>query len=168
MVNSWKSFAVGALAMLILVAAGSMFFTGKDKSSVIPGTPEKSITEAEDLSNKVTITPLPSLRIIRGTEVPFKGKIELRQAIAGRAAKDISIVNFQATGEHADKSLIKIVWDNGEIEKISPGTNNKRFSSEKRAVEIVVIGYSMHERRVFKDSSRDGTLNWEIRYEPVD
>ncbi|WP_371363607.1 hypothetical protein SRRS_44850 [Sporomusa rhizae] len=167
MVNSWKSFAVGAMAMFVFVAV-YMFFTGTDKSSVVPVTPEIGVTEAEDLSSKVTITPLPSLRIVRGTEVPFKGKIELRQAIAGRAAKDIAIVNFQATGEHADKSVIKIVWDNGEVEKVVPGTNNKRFAPEKRAVEIVVTGYSMHERRLFKDSSRDGMLTWEIRYEPVD
>lgn len=167
MVNSWKSFAVGALTILVLVAV-YMFFTGTEKNSGVPGAPEKSVTEAEDLSNKVTITPLPSLRIVRGTEVPFKGKIELRQAIAGRMAKDITIVNFQATGEHADKSFIKIVWENGEVEKIAPGTNNTNYSPERRAVEIVVTGYSMHERRVFKDSSRDGTLTWEIRYEPVD
>ena len=164
MVESWKSFVIGALSMLILVVVGYMLFTGMEKSLTIP---ENNVVDIEDFSNKVSITPLPSLRIIRGTEVPFEGKIELRQAIVGRAAQDIAIVNFQATGEHADKSVIKIVWENGEVEKVYPGTNNKKFSPDKRAVEIVVMGYSMHERRIFKDASRKGTLTWEIRYEPI-
>lgn len=165
MVRSWKSFAVGALTMLVLAGAAYLLLTGTGKHAPVP---ENSLTDAEDIAKNVTITPLPSLRIIRGTAVPFEGKIELRQAIAGRAARDITIVSFQAVGEHADKSVIKIVWENGEIEMVSPGTNNKRFSPERRAVEMVVMGYSMHERRVFKDSSRKGTLTWEIRYEPVD
>lgn len=164
MVQSWKSFAIGAFVMLVMVIAGYMLFSGTEKRTAIP---EKSVVDTEDFANKVTITPLPALRIVRGTEVPFEGKIELRQAIAGQAAQDIAIVNFQATGEHADKSVIMIVWENGEVEKIYPGTKNKKFSPERRAVKISVMGYSMHERPIFRDASRKGTLTWEIRYEPV-
>ncbi|MDF2875107.1 MAG: hypothetical protein K0R22_1790 [Sporomusa sp.] len=151
--------------LLVVVIAAYLFFPGMDKSFTIP---EKGFTDSADLANRVTITPMPSLRIIHGIEVPFTGKIELRQAIAGRAARDISVVNFEATGENAEKSVIKIVWENGEIEKVSPGTKNKIFSADKRAVEIIVTGYSMHERRIFRDNSRKGTLTWEIRYEPVE
>ncbi|HWR42411.1 hypothetical protein [Sporomusa sp.] len=151
--------------MFIFVITAYMLFSGTEKSFTIP---ENGVADTDNTANMVSITPLPSLRIIRGTEVPFEGKIELRQAIAGRAAQDISVVNFQATGEHAEKSVIKIVWENGEVEKVYPGTKNKKFIANKRAVEIVVMGYSMHERRLFKDSSRKGTLTWEIRYEPIE
>ncbi|TWH46879.1 hypothetical protein [Sporomusa sp. KB1] len=164
MVQSWKSFAIGALAMLVIIIVGYMLFTGTEKRTAIP---EKNVVDTEDFSNKVTITPLPSLRIVRGTEVPFEGKIELQQAIAGQAAQDVAIVNFQATGEHADKSVIMIVWENGEVEKVYPGTKNKKFSPDRRAVKILVIGYSMHERNIFRDASRKGMLTWEIHYEPV-
>lgn len=164
MVKSWKSFIIGAVAMLVVVTAAYLLIIGAGKS---PAIPENNIANISDFSNNVTITPLPSLRIIRGTEVPFEGKVQLRQALAGQAAQDITIVNFQATGEHADKSVITIVWENGEVEKVYPGTQNKKYSQDRRAVEILVTGYSMHERRIFKDSSRKGTLTWEIRYEPV-
>jgi hypothetical protein len=99
--------------------------------------------------------------------VPFSGKVTLPQAIAGRFAKNLTIVNFSAAGDRAEKSAIKIVWENGEVERITPGTQNKQFAPERRAVEITIEGYSVHERRIFKDSARPGTLTWEIRYEPV-
>ncbi|MGL5514077.1 MAG: hypothetical protein ACRDBM_12680 [Sporomusa sp.] len=165
MLTSWKSFALGALSMLIIIAGGYLVFLETDQRAV---PPETNPTETADQSNTVTITPLPSLRVLYGIEVPFKGKVELKQTIAGRAARNITVVSFQATGEHAEKSVIKIVWENGEIEHISPGTQDKQFSPERRAVEIVVLGYSMRERAIFKDSARNGTLTWEIRYEPVD
>ena len=165
MITSWKSFLIGAVTMLVAVTAGYMIYTGTGTG--FPG-PEKGITDAPVPTDRVTITPLPSLRIIHGIEVPFEGRIELRQAIAGRAARDVSVVSFQATGENAGKSEIRIVWENGETESIRPGAQNMVFSPDKRAVEIIVIGYSMHERRIFKDSNRKGTLTWEIRYEPVE
>lgn len=165
MITSWKSFLIGAVFMLVAVAAGYMVYTGAGNSFT---GPEKEITDTPVPSDRVTITPLPSLRIIHGIEVPFEGRIELRQAIAGRAARDVSVVSFQATGENADKSEIRIVWENGETETIRPGAQNTSFSPDKRAVEIIVIGYSMHERKIFKDSRRKGTLTWEIRYEPVE
>jgi hypothetical protein len=165
MSNSWKSFAVGAISMLVFIVAGYMVFTGADKNFT---TPKSQVESPENLSNMVTITPLPSLRIIRGNDVPFEGTIELRQAVAGRFAQNIDIINFQATGEHAEKSVIKIVWENGEIEKVSAGTKDKKFAPDRRASAISVLGYSMHERRIFRDSSRKGTLTWEVRYEPVE
>lgn len=165
MVKSWKSFAVGAISMLVFIVAGYMVFSGMEKNFT---TPENRVENPESLSNIITITPLPSLRIIRGSEVPFEGNIELRQAIAGRFAQNLAVVNFQATGEHAEKSAIKIVWENGEIEKVYPGTKDKKFAPERRASAISVVGYSMHERRIFGDSSRKGTLTWEIRYEPIE
>ncbi|MBP2634382.1 MAG: hypothetical protein H6Q72_289 [Firmicutes bacterium] len=164
MIKSWQSFVLGAVIMLLAVLAMNMVYPVTEKQVI----PETAIINTEDLANKVTITPLPTLRIIRGNQVPFEGKVELRQVFAGRAGRDITIVNFQAAGEHADKSLIKIVWENGEVEKLAPGTVNKTFSPDRRAVEIAVIGYSMHERPIFRDASRKGTLTWEIRYEPID
>lgn len=161
MVKTWKAFALGALFMLVLMVAGYLVYTGTDRN--LPG-PSGTMEETGD---KITITPLPTLRIIRGMEVPFTGKAELRQAIAGRAARNLAIVNFQATGEHAEKSFIKIVWENGEVDTVYPG-QAKQFAEDRRAVEIVIQGYSMHERRIFRDSSRQGTLTWEIRYEPVE
>lgn len=136
------------------------------KETPLPTKPE-TIQSAVS-SGAVTITPLPSLRIIRGESVPFEGKAEFKQAIAGIFAQDISIINFQATGENSEKSFIKIVWENGEVEKLYPGTTNKKFSPNRRASEISVIGYSVHERRIFKNSNRKGTLTWEIRYEPME
>ncbi len=164
MVKTWKFFALGALSMLVLMIAGYLIFTAIDKN--LPDASGQ--TEGMGNSNTVTITPLPSLRIIRGTEVSFEGKTELRQAIAGRAARNLTVVSFQATGEHADKSFIKIVWENGETDKVYPDTPEKKFAEDRRAVEISITGYSMHERRILRDSSRPGTLTWEIRYEPVE
>lgn len=162
MVTSWKSFFAGALTMLVLGIVGYMFFVGAGQNTV----PEPKSAEPAVPSNIISITPLPPLLILSGTEVPFEGKVQLRQAIAGKAAQNISIVNFQATGEQAQKSSIQIVWENGEVENFYPGTKDKKFSPERRAAEIYVIGYSMRERRIFQDSPRKGTLTWEIRYEP--
>lgn len=159
-----KNFLIGAISMLIFVICSYMIFTGTDKSI---NTPSDNTKNTVIPSDTVVITPLPPLLIIRGTDVAFEGKVELRQAIAGRFAKSIVITDFQATGEHSEKSVIKIVWENGEVEKVYPGTKDKRFLSDKKAVEISIAGYSMHERPIFKDSSRKGILNWEIRYEPV-
>lgn len=159
-----KNFIIGAVSMLVFIVGSYIMFTESGKN--IP-TPPDNVKSTVIPSDAVVITPLPPLLIIRGTDVAFEGKVELRQAIAGRFAQGIVITNFQATGEHAEKSMIKIVWENGEVEKIYPGTKDKRFLSNKRAVEISILGYSMHERPIFKDSSRKGTLTWEIRYEPT-
>lgn len=166
MTKHWKPFVIGATTMLVLFAGFYMFFmASQDKLIHQQPSPTSNAAVQPDA---VTITPLPTLRLIRGNEVPFEGKVELKQAIAGRFAQNVTVVSFQATGEHADKSVLKIIWENGEEDKLSPGTQNKTFSPDKRAVEISVSGYSVHERRLFKDSNRSGTLTWEIRYEPVE
>ncbi|MEG6586616.1 hypothetical protein [Dendrosporobacter sp. 1207_IL3150] len=165
MLKHWKPYIVGAFTMFIVLIGFYVFFVDP-KESTMHSSP-KSI-QANIPSDSVTITPLPTLRIIRGERVPFEGKVELKQAIAGLFAQDLVVVNFQVTGENSEKSFIKIVWENGEVEKLYPGTTNKIFSPSRRAVEITVVGYSIHERRLFKDSNRKGTLTWEIRYDPVE
>jgi hypothetical protein len=158
----WKSFIAGVIVVFVLMAGAYSFFVGsKDTSSPSPSQPIETAIPFD----AVTITPL---RVMRGTEVPFEGKVELRQAIAGNFAKKIIVDNFQATGEHADRSMLKIVWENGEVETIYPGTKDRVFPPEKRATQITISGYSVHERRIFKDSSRKGNLTWEIHYEPME
>lgn len=159
----WKHFAIGAISMLILLIGGYLLFSETGKSLTTPPPVIPTIP-----SDTVIIKPLPPLLILRGTDVAFEGKVEFRQAIAGRFAQNIVVHNFKATGDNAEKSMIKIVWENGQVEKIYPGTQDKRILSNQRAVEISILGYSMHERRFFKDSNRKGTLTWEIRYEPVE
>jgi len=161
----WKPFVIGAIMMLLL-AGVYMFFTTSPKNGIkSPALPRADTAVRPDA---VTITPLPTLRLIRGNEVPFEGKVELKQTIAGRFAQNVTIVSFQATGEQANKSILKIVWENGEEDKLAPGTLNRVFPPDKRAVDISINGYSVHERRLFKDSNRSGTLTWEIRYEPAE
>lgn len=116
----------------------------------------------------VSITSLPSFRSLNGINVPFRGKKRFVQGIAGRYAQNITIAGFRASGENAYKSAIIITWEDGSIELVPAGTANVRFPPEKRAKEIIVQGYSVHERKVFRDSARDGVLNWEIIYEPVE
>jgi hypothetical protein len=165
MLKNYKPYIIGATAMFFLLSGLYLLFIAPKSTTTLPVKPE---TIQTTLPDAVTITPLPSLRIIRGESVPFEGKAEFKQAIAGNFAQDISIINFQATGENPEKSFIKIVWENGEVEKLYPGTTNKKFSANRRASEITVNGYSVHERRIFKNSNRKGTLTWEIRYEPVE
>jgi hypothetical protein len=119
-------------------------------------------------SDTVLITALPSYRTLNGINVAFRGKKRYLQKFVGRYAQNITIVSFRATGEHAYKSTILITWEDDSTEIVSAGVTNIRFSAEKRAKEIVVQGYSVHERKVFRDSIRDGVLNWEILYEPVE
>lgn len=158
----WKSFIAGAVVVFVLISGAYLFFVGsKDTSS--PSTSEPIETAIP--FDAVTITPL---RVMKGTEVPFEGKAELRQTISGNFAKKIIIDNFQASGEHAEKSMLKIVWENGEVETIYPGTRDRAFPPEKRATQITIIGYSVHERRIFQDSNRKGSLTWEIHYEPME
>ena len=157
----WRSFAAGAVFVLMVAGVYILFAGTKDISSSSPSTSVETAIPFD----AVTITPL---RVIRGTEIPFEGKIELRQAIAGNFAQKLIIVNFQASGEHADQSMIKIVWENGEVETVYPGTRDRIFPPEKRAKQITIIGYSVHERRIFQDSNRKGNLTWEIHYEPME
>lgn len=166
MLKYWKPFAAGAATMLVLVLGIYAYIPGFSGRSV--EVPAETVSNTVVPPDTVTITPLPPQQIMRGTEVPFEGRTELKQAIAGRFARKITIVNFQAAGENAEKSTITIAWENGEVDIVSPGTRNKQFSPERRAVSITVNGYSVHERKLFKDSNRKGTLTWELRCEPLE
>jgi hypothetical protein len=159
----WRSFIAGVVLVLVLMVGAYLFF-GESKENTLSPSPSEPVETAIPF-DAVTITPL---RVIRGTEVPFEGKVELRQVIAGKFAQKLIVVNFQASGEHADKSILRIVWENGEVETVYPGTRDRVFPPEKRATQITIIGYSVHERRVFKDSNRKGNLTWEIHYEPME
>lgn len=159
-----KSFAVGALFTLALVAG--LFWLQQETAGPSARTPAAETPPPQvTAQNIMTVTPLPTLRVLYGQSVPFEGSAAFPQTIAGRFAQNLRIVNFQATGEHAEKSLIKIVWENGQTDTVSPGTVNQTFPPGRRAVEITVTGYSIHERKIFKNSRRPGTLSWEIQYE---
>lgn len=114
----------------------------------------------------VTIKNLPPLLTLRGDEVPFEGRAEIVQQLAGPAVAEVVVVAFSASGENAHKSAIRIEWEDGGVETVPPGSKNLVLSPQRRAKKISVLGYSFHERRVFKDLARKGTLSWEIRYSP--
>lgn len=163
-----KSFAVGALFTLALGSGLWALQRETAGPSAGPSAQPPAVETAPaqvTAPNIMTVTPLPPLRVLFGQSVPFEGSAVFPQAIAGHFAQNLRIVSFQATGEHAEKSLIKIVWENGQTDTVSPGTANQVFPPSRRAVEITVTGYSMHERKLFKDSRRPGTLSWEIQYE---
>ncbi|CUH96512.1 putative membrane protein [Propionispora sp. 2/2-37] len=167
----WKSFTAGSLMMFVLFYGLFLYpghFPGQSTAGLPPATEQSANANGPDIPNAVTVIPLPSLRILSGNHVAFEGTAAFTQSLNGRFAKNLSIIAFEADGEHADKSMIKIVWENGETDMIPPGSKNKTFAPERRAISITVVGYSMHERRIFKDSSRPGTLTWEIHYEPVE
>lgn len=172
MPQSWKPFILGVVCALLL---GAAILFGIDHRALVakldapqsnsgsPGAPAKS-TYPPIPSDAVKIQPLPPLLVLTDT-VKFEGKKELPQRIAGNFAKNITVVNFTASGENANKSAVKIVWLDGTVDIIPPGTSNLQLPSGKFAKQIIVIGYSMHERKVFKNSARPGILEWEIRYE---
>ncbi len=116
----------------------------------------------------VTIKNLQPLLTLRGDEVPFQGRTEMVQQLAGPTAAEVVVVTFNASGENAHKSSIRIEWADGGVETIPPGSKNLVLSPQRRAKKISVLGYSFHERRVFKDLARKGTLSWEIRYAPAE
>lgn len=118
-------------------------------------------------SDAVTIKTLPPLYTLSGVNVPFEGRAEFPLKITGRLAKELYIIAFQATGENAQKSVLRITWEDGSQEWIPPGVKDIQLAPDRKAKQITVIGYSMHERRVFKDSPQKGTLSWEVRYSPV-
>lgn len=135
------------------------------------GVPDLDRKEEADLANlehAVSINSLPSYRALNGINVSFIGEKKYPQPIAGRYAKSIIINNFRAAGEHAHKSAILITWENDSVEAIPAGATGLQLPPDKRAKDITIQGYSMHERRIFHDSARKGVLNWEILYEPVE
>ncbi|HMM22249.1 MAG TPA: hypothetical protein PKA10_16130 [Selenomonadales bacterium] len=155
----------GLLGCFLLILIGYVWMAGNSADSGKAAAPAE---QAAVPSDAVTIKTLPPLYTLSGVEVPFEGRAELPLKITGRLAKELHIVGFQATGENAQKSAIRITWEDGGQELIPPGVTNLKLAPDRTAKQISVIGYSMHERRVFKDSSRTGTLSWEIQYSPVD
>lgn len=120
------------------------------------------------MPDTVVIEALPTFRTLNGINVPFRGKTSFQQVIVGRYAKNIIIPHFKATGENAHKSVIEITWEDGTIDLIPAGTIERHFPQERRAKKIVIHGYSVHERRVFHDSTKPGVLDWEILYIPAE
>lgn len=176
MPQSWKPFILGVVCALLL---GATILFGIDHRALVtkldisqsgaPGisTEPGKLTYPPLSPDAVKIQPLPPLLVLTGT-VKFEGKKELPQKISGNFAKNIIIVNFTATGENADKSMIKVVWMDGSVDMIPPGISNFPLTAGKFAKQIIIVGYSMHERKIFKDSAQPGILEWEIRYEAVD
>ena len=165
----WLSFGLGVL----LTAGAAVFFFSQTGSlpAADPVAPGQSGAQAQrtDLrADSVTIRPLAPLRLVSGTNVPFEGRTELPQVIAGRYARGVDIIRFQATGENAHKSYVRVIWEDGTEERIPAGATDHRFAPDRRARQISIVGYSVHERRIFRDSGRKGSLTWEIRFEPVE
>lgn len=151
-----KPFVYGVAVTLAIVAGVYFLGAGGNLPPTIvpPGT--------------VTIQSLPPLLTLAGSGVPFEGKIEIPQPLAGQFARELVIVSFQATGENAHKSTVKIIWEDGSVDLIPAGISERKFAPERRAKQISIIGYCFHERRVFHDLPRKGILSWEIRYAPVE
>ncbi len=164
------------IAALLAALTVSLAACGRPGGGAPPVAADKSLAPASAAADKpfivppgaVTIKTLPPLLTLRGDAVPFQGKTELVQKLAGRAAAEIVVVAFAAGGENAHKSAIRITWEDGAVETIPPGARNLIFAPQRRAKSIAVLGYSFHERRVFKDIPKKGTLTWEIRYAPVE
>lgn len=168
MLQYLKPFLLGALCTI-----GAVIIIGWTLGYEMPNRADGIEIEGQQATlaipgDTVSITSLPSYRTLNGINVAFRGQKRYVQNIAGRYAQHITITSFRASGENAYKSAIIITWEDGSLEVVPAGTANMRFPSAKKAKEIVVQGYSVHERKVFRDSGRDGVLNWEIIYEPVE
>lgn len=158
-----KPFSYGAAVALVLsLAVYGWFGVGRGNADV----PFQS-AQASLVAEAVQIKVLPPLLRAAGEAVPFEGTVELPLKIAGDYAQELYIVSFAAQGENAHKSALKIVWADGSQEVIPAGARDIRFTPERRAKEISLVGYCMHERRIFKDLPRKGTMSWELRYAPV-
>lgn len=162
--KSVYAFLLGALCMLVLAGTLYVWRLHMPPAAV---TPDVNTSTPSVPPGTVLIKPLEPLRILAGTDVPFRGKKEFPQVIAGKYACYLIVDNFQATGENANKSVIKITWEDGTTDVVPAGTVDRHFNPEKRAAQIVISGYSMHERKVFPDTSQPGTLTWRVLYEPV-
>lgn len=112
----------------------------------------------------VRIKSLPPLHILRDSP-SFTGKKNFPQKIMGQYAQNIQIVSFNAQGENAHKSTLKILWEDGTTDIFYPGTTMSQLPSGKRAKAITISGYCVHERKILPDLSRTGKLDWEIYYE---
>ncbi|MCX7781180.1 MAG: hypothetical protein N2491_09765 [Negativicutes bacterium] len=173
MPQNMKSFFLGIVVTLLF---GAFIFMAIDQRDLQlnPGasrfnTATISATQPDKSQyppDTVKIQPLPPLLSLSGN-VNFEGKAEFPQKLSGTYARGLIIVNFKASGENAHKSAIRISWADGVVETVLPGAANHVFPAERVARQITVVGYSMRERKIFKDSPRAGTVEWEIRYEPV-
>lgn len=167
MPHNWKAFLLGIVAAM-LVGAVILFGMEHRLLSVEPDQPSQSKSaELVYPPDTVKIEALPSLEIAAGVAT-FEGKKELPLKISGNYAKNITIVSFKASGDNAHKSAIKVIWMDGSTETIAPGTSNLALTPGKFAKQIIIAGYSVYERKIFKDSSRRGTVEWDIRYEKAD
>lgn len=154
MFKNWPAFLGGVMVALAVVWAGYVYLGGEPREA----TPQAPNPGA------VTIRVLPSLYVLRAQDVPFQGRVEIPVDIGGKLAREIVVVAFQAGGENAHKSTVRVVWEDGSVETIPAGAKDIAFSPQRRAKKITIHGYSFHEQRVFKDMPKKGTLSWEIRY----
>lgn len=162
--KSVYAFLLGALCMLVLAGTLYMWRLHMSPAAV---TPDVNTATPSVPPGTVLIKPLEPLHVLADTNRPFRGKKEFPLVIAGKYARYLIVANFQATGENAGKSVMEITWEDGTKDTVPAGTADRHFSPEKRAVKIVIFGYSMHERTIFPDTSQPGTLTWRVLYEPV-
>ena len=155
-------FTLFVMGLLFLVLQGWPFIQAFT-SNTIDNTQQIPKLVPQDAVRIQTLPPLLTLK----DSLSFNGKKSFPQKIIGRYAQNIQIIRFNAEGENSHKSTLKIVWEDGTTELFYPGTIMKQLPSGKRAREISISGYAVHERRIFPDSSRPGTLEWEIHYEAV-
>ncbi|MBP2650420.1 MAG: hypothetical protein H6Q74_1245 [Firmicutes bacterium] len=165
----WIIFASRIIVALVCFTTGFNVWPGLAESPTVQAVaiPEGTVAIWNIPSDTVNIKVLPPRMTLSGKKVVFSGKKTIPQTFVDQLAQEIEIVNFEAEGENAKKSAIKIVWEDGGVDMVSPGTKTLRFSPARRAKEISIIGYSMHEHKIFRDSPQPGTLSWEIRYVAV-
>ncbi|MBP2645087.1 MAG: hypothetical protein H6Q75_527 [Firmicutes bacterium] len=156
--------------VLFFLTATLYFWPGRVESPMVQAVaiPEGTVLIWRIPPGTVAIKELPTLHNLGGDKVAFSGKKKLPLNFVGCFAREIEIANFEAVGENAEKSYIQIKWEDGKIEKVPPGTKGLHFSPERRAKEIMVVGYCMHEKPIFRDVPREGTLSWQIRYVSVE
>lgn len=169
MKNYILPFMLGAVFSILIFffASADGEFLGINASKENLDSNISSTQQIKQAKESVTIMPLPHHLALSGVNVEFKGKQDIPLKLEGAYGRSLRIVSFQATGENAHKSRMKIVWKDGATEVIAPGVVDVRFAEDRLVKSIIISGYSMRERKIFKDSSRPGVLNWEIRYEPV-
>lgn len=162
MPQNWKPFMLGVVCAILI---GAIILFGIEHRALLPPQPD-NLQQQDSMYPPVSPDAVKIQPLLAGA-MKFEGKKEFPQRISGNYARNITIVNFKASGENAHKSYIKIIWMDGSVEVISPGTANLQLTPGKNAQQIIVSGYAMHERKIFKDSPRAGILEWEVTYEGV-
>jgi hypothetical protein len=171
MPQTFRSFIFGVVCAFIV---GAIILFGFDARTLSIKTNERQTEDIRQAQpaypsvspDAIKIQPLPPLFILR-ENLTFEGEKEFPQKLVGNYAKNITITNFRVAGENAHKSFIKIVWLDNTSEIIAPEVSNLPLHNEKLVKQIIIYGYSKHERKIFRDSPRPGTINFEIRYESV-